>query len=64
VRYGLVCERDPELSSPCAGHGSMAISARYVHPDENAALDALSRLKAPQRLAEQTDSSQSKILTS
>jgi integrase len=33
-----------------AGHSSVAISARYVHPSENAVLSAMSRLPEPKLL--------------
>jgi len=49
----LTCDREPRGSRPAvrpadpariAGHSSVAMSARYVHPSEDAVLDALDRL--------------------
>jgi hypothetical protein len=51
----LTCDREPRGSRPAvrpadpariAGHSSMAMSARYVRPSEDADLDALDRLSA------------------
>ncbi|NDQ57955.1 MAG: tyrosine-type recombinase/integrase [Acidipila sp.] len=36
-----------------AGHASITISARYVHPSEDAVLDAMSRLRASRGAATQ-----------
>jgi integrase len=47
-----------------AGHSTIAISARYVHPSEDAILCALSRLDAAQILKTQESSTKTKALPS
>lgn len=45
-----------------AGHSSIAISSRYVHPNEDAVLSAMSRLDSKRSIQEQVGPAASKIL--
>jgi hypothetical protein len=43
TRVGASCG-DPWTLARIAGHSSIAISSRYVHPSENSVLDAMERM--------------------
>ena len=47
-----------------AGHSSIAISARYVHPSEDAVLTAISRLGGHKAIQQDSQTQEGLLLTS